>query len=221
MKTLKLFLLSCVFGGVGAFAQCTPSLSAFDAAYLAHQPPAVQALINTLETPSNVAALSQQAASLAAQGYIIDGPIDVWKWDPCLVMSQRVAWGLTWLPNAFQVQILLTPTSNGPVLTIGGSPYSATATPPAGSIIVSTDATSYPPYASPIPTPSAPAICAAPGPPTGGCIDPVGPYDIGNMYYTVTGDNSPNGTSFTDSRGTFTKTVVPTPFGNESWWTLQ
>ena len=54
--------------------------------------------------------------------------------------------------------------------------------------------------------------------------DPVGPAQgVANsagqqMYYTVTGDTSPNGTVFSDTRGTFVKVVIATPFGNEAYW---
>lgn len=51
--------------------------------------------------------------------------------------------------------------------------------------------------------------------------DPVGTQNFGNIYNTVPGDNSPNGAIFIDPRGTFVKTVVATPFGNESYWTLK
>jgi hypothetical protein len=80
-------------------------------------------------------------------------------------------------------------------------------------------------YVPPVPAPVVlPTICAPPGPPVNGCIDPVGPNSgaaAGNIYLTVVGDTSPNGTKFTDSRGTFVKTVVATPFGNSADWTLQ
>lgn len=51
--------------------------------------------------------------------------------------------------------------------------------------------------------------------------DPVGSQNFGNIYNTVPGDTSGNGAIFNDARGTFVKTVVATPFGNESYWTLQ
>jgi hypothetical protein len=38
------------------------------------------------------------------------------------------------------------------------------------------------------------------------------------MYYTVAGDTLPNGAVFTDTRGTFVKVVIQTPFGGEAYW---
>lgn len=71
-----------------------------------------------------------------------------------------------------------------------------------------------------------------PAPPTTAAGYPVGPYTgKDNVYYDLSGGKyGPDGTSFgnvirprvsySDARGTFTHHVVSTPFGNESWWTL-
>lgn len=54
--------------------------------------------------------------------------------------------------------------------------------------------------------------------------DPVGPPQGAansagqQMYYTVAGDTLPNGAVFTDTRGTFVKVVIQTPFGGEAYW---
>lgn len=40
------------------------------------------------------------------------------------------------------------------------------------------------------------------------------------MYYTVSGDNSPLGTTDSDARGFFVKSGHETPFGVESYWAL-
>lgn len=58
-----------------------------------------------------------------------------------------------------------------------------------------------------------------PAPPTPVVGDPVGAQSTPTTYLTVVGDASPNGAVFTDSRGTFVKTVINTPFGNEAYWT--
>jgi hypothetical protein len=46
----------------------------------------------------------------------------------------------------------------------------------------------------------------------------VGPLMYGSVFYPVAGDDSPDGTKFTDVRGTFVKKVVRTPFGNTVYW---
>jgi hypothetical protein len=66
-------------------------------------------------------------------------------------------------------------------------------------------------------TPPAPPVTPAPN-------DPVGPpQGVNNaagqpMFYTVAGDTLPNGAVFTDTRGTFVKVIVQTPFGGEAYW---
>lgn len=76
-------------------------------------------------------------------------------------------------------------------------------------------------YQPPVPAPVVlPSICAPPGPPSNGCIDPVGPSSGSTSYLTVVGDTSANGTKFTDSRGTFVKTVTMTPFGSSAYWSV-
>lgn len=193
-----------------ASAQCTPSQQSFDTAYWAAQPPAVVAL-----STQATATAAANAATVAAQGYIVDVPIDVYHWDACLVMASRAQYGYTWVPSAVQP-----PLQVAPGLTYNGLTYNP-ATPPPGSIIVSTLASSYPPFIAPKPPAPAPsAICPPPGPPSNGCVDPVGPLSVGIIYLTVAGDTSPNGTVFSDTRGTFSKSVFVTPFGNESFWTL-
>lgn len=65
-----------------------------------------------------------------------------------------------------------------------------------------------------------PPVQVEPPPPN----DPVGPpqgvvaSDGKQMYYTVAGDTSPGETVITDTRGTFTKITIQTPFGGESYW---
>lgn len=45
-----------------------------------------------------------------------------------------------------------------------------------------------------------------------------GPFVYGSLYQALVGDESPDGTKYTDERGSFTKRVVPTPFGNSVYW---
>ncbi|MGP0075316.1 MAG: hypothetical protein ACLPWF_25670 [Bryobacteraceae bacterium] len=99
---------------------------AFDNAYWAEQPAAVQAL-RTMQNPDQRAALASQ---LANEGYSIDVPIMVWGWDPSIVTSMREADGYTWVPSALQ-----NPVEDAPGLPAMGTlaAYNSK-NPPAGSI---------------------------------------------------------------------------------------
>jgi hypothetical protein len=109
----------------------TPTVDAqqaFDNAYWASQPAAVQAL-RTIPDAGQRATLATQ---LASQGYSIDMPIMVWGWDPSIVTSMRQAEGYTWVPSALQ----------NPVEMLPGLPSMGTMAaynannPPSGSIAV-------------------------------------------------------------------------------------
>ena len=100
---------------------------AFDDAYWASQPPAVQALRN-MDDPTQ---RSMAAAQLAASGYQIDTPIMVWGWDPSKVTTLRQDMGYTWVPSALQNPIAAAPGVNDGV----SQPYDPS-NPPSGSIIV-------------------------------------------------------------------------------------
>jgi hypothetical protein len=169
----------------------------FDQAYWASQPPEIQALAG-ISDPNQRAA---QAAELATSGFTIDVPIMVWAWDPYLVMTMRAQQGYTWVPSALQPPVSIAPGDTQP----GVVPYNPS-NPPPGSIKVSTNLADYPPY-NPPPQP-------APQTPPGN--DPVGLQSIGNIYLSVPGETYPNGAQFTDSRGTFEKVVVVTPFGRNA-----
>ena len=175
--------------------------TAFDKAYWASEPPELQAL----PAIEDLTQRSTRAAVLATQGFIVDVPIMVWGWDPYLVMTMRENYGYTWVPSALQSNVTVAPGVTQP----GAVAYDPTH-PPQGSIKVSINPADYPPY-NPPPAP-APAAQLA----TGG--DPVGPLSIGTLYLSVAGDTSPDGTKFTDSRGTFLKHVTVTPFGRTNYW---
>lgn len=187
------------WGGAPAFAQvqeeCTPSLQAFDTAYWASQPPALRGQKTTVE-------LSQ----LAAQGYIVDVPIMVWGMDPCRINVLRKGFGYTWVPNAMQAGVQVAPGVGTPGNLIPYDPFN----PPAGSIKVTTNAADLKPFDPPPP----------PKPPVA-ITNPVGAQSFGNIYLTVAGDTSPDGTLFTDERGTFIKRMVATPFGRNAFWEKQ
>jgi hypothetical protein len=84
-------------------AAADPTL-AFDNAYWAQQPAAVQPLRTMPD--SERAAYAQQ---LASEGYKIDVPIMVWGWDPSLVTSMRQADGYTWVPSGLQNPVEMAP----------------------------------------------------------------------------------------------------------------
>jgi len=101
----------------------------FDAAYLAHQPPAIQHLMAMPvdgPTQNDLAGQFQArlatAQGLAAQGYLIDSIIMVYGWDPYWAMFYRLAWGIQ-------------------------STYLGTATP----IPNSTNIADFPPFVAPAP----------------------------------------------------------------------
>lgn len=177
--------------------------TAFDAAYWLFQPPQVRALALIGDQDQRAA----QAATLATQGFVIDVPIMVWMWDPYLVMTMRVNYGYTWVPSALQP-----PVSMVPGLSVPGVMVYDPTHPPAGSIKVSTNIADYPPFNPPQPPPSS----SAPPPPS----DPVGIQSVGTLYQSIPGDVLPDGSYYTDSRGTFVKHVIPMPFGTDRYWEL-
>ena len=104
--------------------------------YWAHQPLPVQAL--RYADPGVRFAMAQE---LAKQGYAIDMEIMVWGWDPVTVMALRESAGYTWFPRADQPRIPIGPGITNP----WGLPAYDPNNPPAGSILVSVDASKYPP----------------------------------------------------------------------------
>lgn len=179
----------------------TPTVSTakaiFDAAYWASQPPQIAAL----QSVSDSTQRESNAAGLATQGYVIDIPIMVWLWDPYIVMSMRQQFGYTWVPSALQPPLAIQPGLVEP----GVQSYDPN-NPPAGSIKVSTNPADFPPFNPPATTSTAPVS------------DPVGAQALGNIFLSVVGDTYPDGAKFTDSRGTFQKRLVATPFGRNAYW---
>jgi len=101
---------------------------AFDNAYWAKQPAAVQ----PLRTMQNQEQRTTLATQLASEGYSIDVPIMVWGWDPSLVTSMREADGYTWVPSALQNPIEAAPGFSGYGTVAAYNPKD----PPSGSIAV-------------------------------------------------------------------------------------
>ncbi len=107
-------------------AAADPTL-AFDNAYWAQQPAAVQPLRTMPDSER-----SAYAQQLASEGYKIDVPIMVWGWDPSLVTSMRQADGYTWVPSGLQ-----NPVETAPGLgSIGNLAAYDPKNPPPGSIAV-------------------------------------------------------------------------------------
>lgn len=100
---------------------------AYDAAYWASQPAAVQQLQN-IQDPAQRTELATQ---LASEGYTIDVPIMVWGWDPGTTMQLRESYGYTWVPSALQQPVTAAPGITGQGIT----PYEPN-DPPPGSIAV-------------------------------------------------------------------------------------
>ncbi len=173
--------------------------SEFDKAYWLHQPPAVRELAGLADLDARTA----RAAQLATQGFAIDVPIQVWGWDPFLVMTERQAFGYTWVPSALQPAVTIAPGLGAP----GAVPYDG-AHPPSGAIRVSTAIADYPPFDPPPPKPIDHPDNA----------DPVGLRSLGNLYLSVPGETYPDGAKFTDARGTFIKHATELPFGRYNYW---
>jgi hypothetical protein len=175
----------------------------FNAAYWAHQPPAVQALRGMDEAAREAAAMK-----LATQGYQIDVPIMVWGWDPYQTMLMRQQFGYTWVPSA-----LMPPVEMAPGLQQAGRvPYDPT-NPPFGAIIVSINPADYPPHDPPPPPPVPPTA------PTSlvGMSEGAGYYSA----YPAALAQLKDGDAYTsDPRGAFTFHVSALPMGVVFYFTL-
>lgn len=172
----------------------------FDKAYWASQPPEVRAL----PAIDDLTQRSTRGADLAGKGFTIDVPIMVWGWDPYLVMKMRSDFGYTWVPSALMPAVTIAPGLSAP----GSIPYDPTHVPN-GGIHVSTNIADYLPYDPP---------AAAVPPSQAATNDPVGLQSLGTLYLSVPGEQYPDGAKFTDSRGTFLKHIVLTPFGPTNYW---
>ena len=182
----------------------------FDQAYRAAQPPEVRALMDMpADSPDAIAVRVTRGAALAAKGYTIDAPIMIYGWDPYWCMTERANIGLTWVPSALQAGLGMPGQYSEPGLNTPGTLGPYPATPPSGSIKVSTNVADYPPFDPPAPPAPAPAENT----------DPVGPLSVGNLYLsTIAGLAYPDGSTYTEARGTFLKHVVITPFGRTNYW---
>ena len=177
----------------------------FDDIYWAHQPPEVEAL----RTMTDSGLLYSRALQLAVEGFTIDLPIMLWRWDPLLVMQMRQSYGYTWVPSLLMAPIQMAPGVNVP----GAMPYDPN-DPPPGAIKVSTYPADYPPFSPPQPPPP------PPGPPVQP-EDVIGAPIVGmaNMFYAVgAAINWADGTVATDTRGTFRLHRARRPMGDAVWF---
>ncbi len=175
----------------------------FDAAFNAAQSPAAQkVLAMPVSSSAELSAREAAAVALAKTGYLVEGKIFGWGFDPYLTMQAYAQAGYTWVPNILQ-PVPLPPGLSFP----GVAPYDPN-NPPAGSIKVDLNPADYVPFAQPT---------VAPPPPAPSYY--IGPLIPGTSEY-YTNDSQPDGFTITTSAGTFTKTrqVVPGPFGN---WIVQ
>lgn len=183
--------------------------TAFDAAYKAHQPPAIRALIDS----PDLAARQTKALDVASQGYLIDYDIMVWGWDPFVVMTFRKQLGLTWDSSMFQLAVGDSRGYALPGVTpLPGQIQYDPKNPPAGSIVpISNDPADFPPYVGAEPAPAQP-----PPPPADYVGDPNPFVDQPTHYSVIPGDPTPDGVIVVnDLRGKFRKhkTQLTTPFG--------
>lgn len=202
MKSLRyvLFVLA-----VSCFAQSTQQ--AFDNAYWLSQPPEVQACApkNGAYSPANAAGpcTDAQAAALASSGYRIFAPIAVWAWDPWTTMNVLQSLGYSWAPAVGQTPIGANPGYAAPRVPPQPGQSAYPSTPPAGTILVSTTVSDYPPY-----SPPAPAVVPA-------TAFSLGPQIFGGEYILIENGTTPFppvGSKLTV--GSVTGTVVQVgPFG--------
>lgn len=115
----------------------------FNAAYWASKAPEVVKAFDVNGAGQDEAAREAAAPDLVRRGLIIDREIMIWGQDPFKIMSLRVFYGFTWVPNAVQP---------APWASVGGAPYDPKLFPP-GCIRVSVDPADYPPFAPPPPPP--------------------------------------------------------------------
>ena len=205
MKVLLGILLTLCCVTSFADDACNPtdpaSIKKFSDVYWASQTKSVQALKGNA-----VMSLCQELANKVEK---IDMVVMCWGWDPCTTMTVRINGGYTWVPSILQPSPVCAPN-------IDCAPFNAPSYdpnhPPAGSIKVSNKFADYKSSSpSPSPTPAGPKVI-------------VGALSYGKVYYDGKDDNMtlyPDGATYKDSRGTFTKHVVMGLMGNSITWTLK
>jgi hypothetical protein len=190
----------------------------FNAAYLAAQPPQLQALMAMpVDSEADIQSRVTAALSLAHQGFAIDNEIMGHGFDAFEVQSECIELDETWKPNMLQAQL----GQEGGYALPGGNvlpgmlgPYPETMPP--GWLIVSVNPADYPPFAPPTP-PAPPAPQNNPiGPLLG--TDSSGEQIFGNVpipgFVVTDGMIYPNPTA----SPRYMAHVYQTPWGSELDW---
>ncbi|WP_321471178.1 hypothetical protein [uncultured Paludibaculum sp.] len=178
-------------------AQVTTDQKAFDAAYWAHQPPAVRAI----QTATNQ---GQLATELTEKGFQVDVPIMVWGWSPYFTMLYRTQYGYTWVPRLGQDPVTIAPGLSVPDADF--KPYDPD-NPPAGSILVSLDLKDYPAYDPPAPSVPAPS----------GKL--VGMLNYANVYFALAASQGlKDGDVVTQDGVKYKHRLAVYPFGASRWF---
>ena len=169
----------------------------FDQAYWASQPPEVQALPGIADQDQR----ATQAAQLATDGFTIDVP-DHGVGLGCVPGDDdarpiRLYLGAVGLAAAGDYRARRRAARRCGVRSAASARRAPSKSPPTSRTIRRSLPRSQP-------TPQTPAG-----------DDPVGLQSIGNIYLSVPGETYQDGAEFTDTRGTFQKHVVVTPFGAE------
>ena len=176
-----------------------------DTIYWASKDSRVAALQN-LKTSDGLPDITSRLATAktldaGGTGIIIDNQIDIWGWDPTLVMGYRQQYGYIWVPNAFQTPEAL-PTLEDMKTTPAWD----------RSIKVSTDANDYPAFTPPklfVPSTS-----------------PIGVLNGGQfaVNYSAVIKNGAimfvDGQEYAENGQTYLFHNMPGMFGPELWWTL-
>lgn len=168
----------------------------FNAAYWLAQPAAVRAL---KDLPAGGARV-QAALDLAKAGYAVDVMIEAYGFEPWGTMASRKLQGFAWAPAILQ-DYQLTQYAIAPWYTSPDTPM------PKGAIKTSLDLADYPAFDPPPPPPTVTLVA-----------NPVGSNIWGTSWGSNFGDNWPVGSTYTDTRGTFTKVSQASAFGTRSWW---
>ncbi len=156
--------------------------------------------IVALRTLPDIGSRDTAAYELDKLGLIIDRQIDVWGWDPHLVMGYRLFYGDVWVPNAYQPNALNT------------SDYFDINKIWQRAIRVSIDATDYKPFNPPTPDP----------PPSTSTIGVLngGQYTVNRDVAQINGQFIfKNGQHYKDSTGDYTFHNEPGLFMPMIWWT--
>lgn len=145
LLTIAFLLASFAPASFGAWGcESAPGVTLTQDIYWNSLPPALRAFRNYNELEK-----AAHSTEVAALGYKLDVPIQVWGWDPVCIMLVRYGQGFTWVPSALEPPVYV-----GPGLSFPGLPSYDPKTPSPRGIKVSIDAKDYPAFDPPQPPPS-------------------------------------------------------------------